>query len=781
MAKILVIDDDKYIVTWIQKLLEDHRYDVLIACSGEEGLQRAKQEKPDLILLDVIMPCLDGYEVLRRLKMDKETRIIPVAMITVLGNTEDRIKAIDGGCEDFISKPIDKQELLARVKSLLRIRFLHDEAGAAREYAESIVNTVREPLIVLDQDLRVVSASRAFYEFFKADPKETVGQLIYDLGNKQWNIPELRELLETILPQKTTFDNYEVEHDFAGVGRRIMLLNARQIQRVLGKERIILLAIEDITACKQLQEKMETSEERFRRAFETSQNVLLLVHKTEGNILNFNESAQKMFGYSKEEFLGKKLWELGVIKSPEEFQDVVAKSVRDGVIHYEEIVIKTKQGLDINGEVFLVDREKVVQCNIRYITERKQAEEALRVSEAFLASIVENIPDMLFVKDAKDLTFVKFNRAGEDLLGFPRKTMIGKSDRDFFPKDQADFFIAEDRSVLKGKRVREIPEEKIHTKDKGGRILHTKKIPLFDDQGKPTYLLGISEDITERKQAEEGLKKQAVELKANLEELRLMQVQLIQSEKMAGIGRLAAAVTHELRNPLMYVTANISLVEQYFQRIAGEIAELEKTVHGAPPECREKMAAFKESFLKIYNEIGQSVKDSQEGCARINDTVGGLLDYARIDSGMMQPADLSVIIDKALEFVANDIRYKCRVEKDLQRLPMVLCNQRELEQVFVNLFVNAAQATEKGGLVKVKSYLNANQAVVEVLDNGTGIAQENLKRMFEPFFTTKKDGEGTGLGLAIVHRIVERHGGTIAVESKAGEGTIFTIKIPVNP
>jgi len=128
---------------------------------------------------------------------------------------------------------------------------------AAREYAESIINTVREPLIVLDQDLRIVTASRSFYEFFKVKPEDTMGQLIYDLGNKQWDIPKLRELLETILPQKATFDNYEVKHDFATIGRRIMLLNARQIKRVLGKERVILLAIEDITERKEIENGLE--------------------------------------------------------------------------------------------------------------------------------------------------------------------------------------------------------------------------------------------------------------------------------------------------------------------------------------------------------------------------------------------------------------------------------------------------------------------------------------------------------------------------------------------
>lgn len=132
---------------------------------------------------------------------------------------------------------------------------------AALEYSESMINTVREPLIVLDQDLRGVSVSRSFYDVFKVKPEETVGQLIYDLGNKQWDIPKLRELLETILPHKTTFDDYEVEHDFTTIGRRIMLLNARQIQRVFGKERIILLAIEDITKRREIENGLEKAHE----------------------------------------------------------------------------------------------------------------------------------------------------------------------------------------------------------------------------------------------------------------------------------------------------------------------------------------------------------------------------------------------------------------------------------------------------------------------------------------------------------------------------------------
>jgi two-component system cell cycle sensor histidine kinase/response regulator CckA len=141
-----------------------------------------------------------------------------------------------------------------------------EKADEASEFTENLIDTVREPLIALDQDLRVVKVSRSFYDFFRVKPEETMGQLIYDLGNKQWDIPKLRELLETILPEKTTFDNYEVEHDFATIGRRTMLLNARQIERAMGKERIILLAIEDITERMRAEEEREKLQEEVLKA-----------------------------------------------------------------------------------------------------------------------------------------------------------------------------------------------------------------------------------------------------------------------------------------------------------------------------------------------------------------------------------------------------------------------------------------------------------------------------------------------------------------------------------
>ncbi|MFA4917644.1 MAG: PAS domain S-box protein [Thermodesulfovibrionales bacterium] len=258
---------------------------------------------------------------------------------------------------------------------------------AAREYAESIINTVREPLISLDQDLRVVTASRSFYDVFKVTPEETVGQLIYDLGNKQWNIPKLRELLETILPQKASFDNYEVEHEFSTIGRRIMLLNARQIQRVSGKERIILLAIEDITERRQLESLLEESEERFRRLFETANDGIVLLEKHEGKITHANPASTEMLGYSKEECIGKKLQNIGVSLDMGDFQKIMQTLDKSGIIYYDDVPVKTKAGQYIDTDIYMVDRARLVQCNMRDITERKRVAEVIKKNEEQLRNL----------------------------------------------------------------------------------------------------------------------------------------------------------------------------------------------------------------------------------------------------------------------------------------------------------------------------------------------------------------------------------------------------------
>ena len=230
---------------------------------------------------------------------------------------------------------------------------------------------------------------------------------------------------------------------------------------------------------------------------------------TKNTFIRVNPAAAKAFGKSIEEIEGKSASDLFPEMAEKYYKDDM-EVIKTGIpkigiveqmptatsevlwVQTDKVPLKNEQGEVTGVLVFVVD-----------ITERIRAESALRESEQFLINIVEQIPDMIFVKDAEDLRFVRFNKAGEDLLGYSREKLLGKNDYDFFPKDQADFFIGKDRDVLRSNQLTDIPEEKIQTLNRGERILHTKKIPLVDEAGKPKYLLGISEDITERKQAEE--------------------------------------------------------------------------------------------------------------------------------------------------------------------------------------------------------------------------------------------------------------------------------------
>jgi PAS domain S-box-containing protein len=251
----------------------------------------------------------------------------------------------------------------------------------ALDYAENVVSTIREPLLVLDSDLRIISANQAFYRMFSVTPSDAQGKLIYELSNGQWDIPGLRELLETILPKNTSFENYEVDHEFTGLGRRIMLLNARRIHNGGAKTQRILLAIDDITERKRMEQKTTSSEVRYRRLFETAQDGILILNAETGEINDVNPFLLNMLGYSKQDLIGKKLWEIGF------FNDITAslnafQMLQDkGYVRYEDLPLKTRDGRPMEVEfvsnLYTVNGDKVMQCNIRDITDRKKAEDAL--------------------------------------------------------------------------------------------------------------------------------------------------------------------------------------------------------------------------------------------------------------------------------------------------------------------------------------------------------------------------------------------------------------------
>jgi len=263
----------------------------------------------------------------------------------------------------------------------------------ARAFAEGIVQTVREPLLVLDADLRVTSANRSFYLTFATTAEETEGRSLFELGKSQWAIPQLRELLEEILPRDSHFDDFEVDGEFESIGRRSMVLNARRLPSVGGILGLILLAIEDATERRRAIAALELSEVRYRRLFETAQDGILLVDPVTRRVFDANPFLADLLGYTHDELVGKELWEIGLFKDIESSKTAFRTLQENGYIRYEDLPLGTKNGHQIEVEfvsnVYDVGEKRVIQCNIRDITDRKRAEDAIRAAHAQLERRVQ--------------------------------------------------------------------------------------------------------------------------------------------------------------------------------------------------------------------------------------------------------------------------------------------------------------------------------------------------------------------------------------------------------
>jgi PAS domain S-box-containing protein len=420
----------------------------------------------------------------------------------------------------------------------------------------------------------------------------------------------------------------------------------------------------------------------------------------------------------------------------------------------------------------------VVVC--RGTLDRRAAAELLK-AHVFLESIVENIPDMIFVKEAKHLRFERFNRAGEELLGASRDVLIGKTDYDFFPVEQADAFTALDRQTLAGGVRVDIPEEPIDTVH-GRRWLHTRKIPILDELGNPKYLLGISENITARKAAEEAravaeeelrlahaaleqrvlartaelsrinveLRHEIVERERAEEALRKSEAQLLQSQKMDAVGQLAGGIAHDFNNLLAVILAYGGLLEDSLEGDevrSAEVRQITKAAERAATLTRQLLAFTRQQVMQpAVIDLGDVVQTMEEMLRRL---IGEHITLVTIRG-------------------ANQ--------------GCVLADPGQMEQVVLNLTVNARDAMPGGGVLTIETRnldaAEGGRVLLEVSDTGAGMSPETLARIFEPFFTTKRRGQGTGLGLSTVLGIVEQSGGAISVESQSGQGARFRVSLP---
>lgn len=308
-------------------------------------------------------------------------------------------------------------------------------------------------------------------------------------------------------------------------------------------------------------------------------------------------------------------------------------------------------------------------------------------------------------------------------------------------------------------------------------------IQLIDELEKAKE--GLEEKVALRTRELESAKNSVESAYRNLKET---QAKLVHQEKLASLGHLAAGVAHEINNPIGFVGSNLNSLRDYMKALLRFLAVQAETCRAirSGADAGGEVARLEETAEEVdlpflVEDLPKIIDESAEGIERVRRIVADLKEFSRAGESERKVADINRGIESTLNVVWNEIKYKANVARDLQPLPPVLCYPQELNQVFMNLFVNAAQAIDGFGEIYILTRAAEKEIVVEVSDSGRGMAPEVKGRIFDPFFTTKDVGQGTGLGLSISYGIVQKHGGRIEVESEEGKGTTFRVLLPIEP
>lgn len=383
-----------------------------------------------------------------------------------------------------------------------------------------------------------------------------------------------------------------------------------------------------------------------------------------------------------------------------------------------------------------------------------------------LSSIIDNLPIMLFLKDAKTLEYVNWNRAAEQVIGYSKEEMLGKSDYDFWKPEEAEFFVEVDRKVIESGELKEIPQEPVSTRYQGERILRTKKIPVYDRKGQPIYLLGISEDITDTLKAEQELceyrdhleelvKERTANLELAYKDLEIARDEAIRATNIKS--EFLANMSHELRTPLNSILGFTGVVKE---GIAGDLNEEQKKQLNIAYESAEHL-------LMLINDI---------------------LDISKIEAGKIELTKEEFDCIALINEVVNSLKplgkqKNLQLQIDIEPDVLLICSDKgKLKQVLINLISNAYKFTQQG-MVRITCRSTEKEVFIEVEDTGEGIEKKNFEKIFEPF--KQVDGsnvrvhQGTGLGLAISRKFIKIMGGTISVDSTVGKGTRFTVCLPL--
>ena len=630
-------------------------------------------------------------------------------------------------------------------------------------YAQNIVDTIREPLLILDATLRVQSANRAFYQTFQVSASETEGRLIYELGNGQWNIPDLRTLLEDIVPTSSMFDDFELEHSFPVIGRRFMLLNARKLQAGQHGE-LLVLAMEDVTARKKVEEDLIKAG-ALQNAIFNSANFSSIATDEKGVIQIFNVGAERMLGYEAAEVMNKITPAdisdpLEVIARAKALSSELQTTITPG---FEALVFKASRGIEDIYELSYIRKDgtrfpaivsvtalRDAQENIiGYLligtdnTARKQVEaermlldQRVRDQQFYTRSLIESNIDALITTDPRGI-ISDVNKQMEELTGCTRDELIGAPFKDYFTNPE--FAEAGIKLVLAEGKVTDY-ELTARARDGTQTIVSYNATTFYDRDRKLQGVFAAARDVTERSRLEKQMQLQAAEL----------------SDLHRRKDEFLAMLSHELRSPL----APISNAVQMLVMQRNNENSLQKEARGI-----------------IERQTDQ-----------LQHLVDDLLEVSRITTGMVQLRKVSVavgdIIRSSVETVSPLIRqrgHKLNVTIPSERI-WLHADAARIEQVLVNLLTNAAKYTDPTGTIWLSAEQSGAECILRVKDTGVGITPELLPCIFDLFTQAERSLDrsqgGLGIGLALVQQLTEMHGGKVEVFSTLRQGSEFVVRLP---
>lgn len=385
-----------------------------------------------------------------------------------------------------------------------------------------------------------------------------------------------------------------------------------------------------------------------------------------------------------------------------------------------------------------------------------------------LEQVFSSMQATLVVSDNQGLIQI-VNRALLELLGYTEEELLGRPLSAI--STGAELPATSSPEVAMHSESLALVRVETRYRSRDGRLIPMlgARSALRDEEGRMEGVVCIGFDLTERKE---------------------FVAQLFQSEKLASIGQLAAGIAHEINNPLGFIFSNLGTLAEYSRDVLGLVQGYERLYQALESGDADQIAQARLQVGSCRAEVDidyliadldQLICESREGAERVRHIVQSLREFAHLDKTEKSPADLNQCLESALTIAWNELKYKAEVEKDYALLPQVLCYPQELNQVFINLLINAAQAIADQGIISIRTFREDRWVCAAITDTGQGMSPEVRRRIFEPFFTTKPVGQGTGLGLSTSYNIVvHKHGGELLVDSQEGVGTTFTVRIPLN-